>query len=370
MKNLGVYIHIPFCGSKCPYCDFYSGLWTDDKKEEYKNAVIDSIKNQPFGDNLVNTIYFGGGTPSVMGSKALIQILNAVQEEFQLTNDCEISLEANPESTTLQLLKELKQGGFTRVSFGVQSSNAKELSVLGRKHSAEQAKEAIENAHKAGFTHISADLMLGVPYQTQETAIQSVNFLTALPLDHISAYMLSIEEDTPFARMDIQQHCMEEEQLSETYLAVVEHLEKAGFKQYEISNFAKEHGESLHNLKYWRTEEYIGIGPSAHSFYKGKRFAFPSDIEDYINAKGNWDTVNQDGKGGDYAEYGMLRLRLVEGINLDEYKKLYPEIKKEKIMKSAKILEKEGYINIEGNRIFFTPEGFLLSNYFIAQLLF
>lgn len=370
MRDVGIYIHIPFCNQICPYCDFYSEIKGSEVRKDYVKALRNSIKTCPHDDLNVKTIYFGGGTPSVMEAEQLIEVLNEIKQKFHVDDSAEITTEANPESASFELLQKLYLAGFTRVSFGVQSSDAQELKALGRIHDVDDAKRAVLNAKKAGFENISADLMLGTPHQTQDSALQSVEFLSELPLNHISAYMLGIEEGTPFDKLNIEQYCMSEEDLADAYLQVVERLADKGFEQYEISNFAKQNGESLHNLKYWRTEEYLGFGPSAHSFFDQKRFAFGSSIDEFIKHQGSWQKVNLDSSGGDYAEYGMLRLRLTSGLDLGEYKAKYPEVNIDKIMNNAIILEKQNLAVVDGKRVYFTPEGFLASNYLIAQLLF
>lgn len=366
---IGLYIHIPFCARKCGYCDFYS-ITKKKNYDEYTSAVISYIENVPFSDKSVDTIYFGGGTPNLLGADNLGKIVNKAKSTFNVTADAEISLEANPESIDFDTLIKLREYGFNRISFGVQSSNNRELSFLGRGHSAEQAKDAILMAEKSGFKHISGDLILAIPHQTKESLEASINFLTSLPLDHISAYILKIEPDTPFDKREMHKLCVSDDESADYYLITTELIGKAGFEQYEISNFAKEGGKSLHNLKYWNDEPYLGIGPSAHSYIDGKRFAFESDIDEFIKSAGNWDTAKVNGSGGDFFEYAMLKLRLRPGLNLTEAKKLYPEVDIDSILKKAEQLSDDGILEIDDNTISLTPQGFLISNYITANLLF
>lgn len=366
-EPVGVYIHVPFCLSKCPYCDFYSVKSDSSLIESYVAAVCRAIKHSGEDGRRVDSIYFGGGTPSLLDKKYLSGILEALDRTFVFAGP-EITLEANPAAALVRGLRGLRSAGFNRISFGVQSAVDAELSALGRLHTAEDARRSILAANDAGFENISADLMLGVPRETGESLKHSIDFLTDLPLSHISAYMLKIEEGTAFAKSGERMLCPDEDSAAEIYLDCVKALEGEGFSQYEISNFAKKGMESLHNLKYWRCEEYLGIGPSAHSFISGRRFYTPRNLKSFIEAGNPASLVVSDGDGGGFEEYAMLRLRLCEGLDLTVAAKKFG-MDTEKIAKKAAVLERQGLLSLKKNIISLTPKGFLLSNPVTANLL-
>ena len=369
MNSIGLYIHIPFCKDrKCPYCDFYSIPYDDDKAELYTAAMLRAFKAQPFGSLPVDTVYFGGGTPSLMDDR-LIAMLDGIRADFLLGENAEITLEANPGSVRKPLLRKLRESGFNRISFGVQSGIDPELVCLGRTHTAKQAEEAVLAAAEAGFGHISADLMLGTPGQTAESLSRSIRLLTRLPLDHISAYLLKIEEGTPFQKHNIAASCPDEDSAADLYLACVEALKAAGFRQYEVSNFARAGAESKHNLKYWRCEQYLGLGPSAHSYLNGNRFFLPRDLERFLAAENVFDLCVDDGEGGGFEEYVMLRLRLTEGLHLEECAARYGKQPVANLLRRAEELERQGLLNARSNVIYLTPRGFLLLGAVTARLL-
>lgn len=365
-ESLGIYIHVPFCVSKCPYCDFYSVKADASAIEAYVDAVCRSI-NCSENRGTVESVYFGGGTPSLLDARHIDRILKTIKECFFMS-DAEITVEANPAATLAHELSGLRDAGVNRVSFGVQSGNDSELKALGRLHTVGDAKSSIIAAKNAGFENISADLMLGIPHQTRASLTESIHFLTGLPLSHISAYMLKIEQDTPFYKQNKLELCPGEDVLAEMYLDCVKMLEASGFLQYEISNFAKVGKESRHNLKYWHCEEYLGIGPSAHSYKDGRRFYLPRDIDAFINAENPMTLAVFDGDGGDFEEYAMLRLRLKEGLDLRKATEKFG-IKTDNVAKKATVLEKRGLLTFENNIIALTPQGFLLSNAVTAELL-
>ncbi|MDE7290101.1 MAG: radical SAM family heme chaperone HemW, partial [Oscillospiraceae bacterium] len=270
----GLYIHVPFCVRKCRYCDFYSV--TDlSLTEAYTKAVLRNVAG--ISDEF-DTIYFGGGTPSLLSAEQISKILSAVK----IVPNAEISMECNPNSVTENYLKDIFSIGVNRLSFGVQSFCGTELKMLGRLHTAEEAIASINSAHAVGFENISADIMLAVSGQTKESLLQSLDVLGTLPLTHVSAYMLKVEDGTPLARDEkLLAEIPDDDTTAEMYLLAVKKLESMGFEQYEISNFAKKDFECRHNLKYWHCEEYYGIGPAAHSFVSGERYCCPKSVEDF-----------------------------------------------------------------------------------------
>lgn len=361
----GIYIHIPFCAVKCPYCDFYSLPARPAAMDGYLTALLSEIEAAPPG-LAVETVYFGGGTPILFGAERLAAVMEALRERFCLTDGAEITLEANPFSTPEREYGALFKAGFNRISFGVQSAVPAELKQLGRLQGPEQVKTAVLRAKAAGFNNLSADLMLGIPGQTENSLKESVAFLTALDLQHISAYLLKIEEGTPFAKNGTAGLCPDEDRQAALYLAAVSLLKEAGFRQYEISNFSKPGFESRHNLKYWRREEYLGFGPAAHSFYRGRRYAHPRDMEEYVRTGGN-NAVLTDDCPDSAEEELMLRLRLTEGADIGA---LVPNEKTiRRILSAARPLEKAGFLRVEKERIRLTPAGFLVSNAVILRLI-
>lgn len=348
----GLYIHVPFCAKKCPYCDFYSlqfsGPFSSQKAEEYKNAVVRNLSRYR---EQFDTVYFGGGTPALIYNK-IAEILRAVD----FAENAEITIECNPESANEEVLSELKRAGVNRLSFGLQSLDERELSALGRNHNAETAKDRVLLANKLGFENISADLMLGIPNQTQVSLEKTVDGLCELPITHVSAYLLKIEPNTVFGKKGTADILPDEDLQAELYLDAVEMLEQRGFIQYEISNFAKVGFESKHNLKYWRAEEYVGIGPSAHSYRNGKRFAVPRNLAGFIESEFQTEEITDEAIDID-EEKVLLGLRLCEGIELSER------------LKKRLCLIPEEYYKIKNNRLSLTPRGFLVSNEIIALLL-
>lgn len=347
----GLYIHIPFCLSKCPYCDFYSVRFDGSLAERYSRAVIRNVS--AYGGEF-DSVYFGGGTPILIADK-IGGILGAVN----FTRDAETTVECNPCEMTEGTLQTLLRAGVNRLSVGVQSLDDRVLEALGRRHDALTAENAIIAAKKAGFGNISADIMLAVPRQTAESLNDTLERLAELPLTHISAYMLKIEPSTPFGRNP--PILPDDDETADMYLQTVRVLAKHGFGQYEISNFAKDGFECRHNLKYWRREEYLGIGAAAHSLYGGRRFYVERDAEGFIAAERQRELPEGEPPGDReiYEERVMLGLRLAEGITEELYKPL---------LKGLEHVP-EKYYTLKGGRLALTAEGFAVSNAIIAALL-
>lgn len=372
-KNLGLYIHIPFCASKCLYCDFYSKpRCSEELIERYVHAVITHLKeySPQLSAYTVDTVYFGGGTPSFIGAKRLRALLDAVKKYAPLGSRTEITLEANPDSSDLKSLKALHRAGFNRISFGVQSANDAELSKLGRIHNFSDACAAVQNARKAKFDNISLDLMYGLPDSTVESTLYSLNKLIELNPEHISTYALKLEEGTPMFEQNPP--LPDDDTVADMYLAIVDSLEKAGYMQYEISNFAKPGRESRHNLKYWNLDEYLGLGTSAHSYFAGRRFSYINDIDKYISAMDSGDVLvevaEDDVNCTSSGEYIMLKLRTSAGINPDEFVGRYQksfDIYAEKLKQYIPT----GYVKFENGSYRLTPKGFFVSNSIITELL-
>lgn len=365
MKNIGLYLHIPFCKSKCPYCDFYSFSGKDTQKDEYtsvlKDKILSSISTlQCKGD----TLYIGGGTPSVLGAKNLEILVNSCNLGF-LTDNAEITVECNPYGLDEDFFKTLQDCGVNRLSFGLQSAIDSERRILGRLSDRNQVENTVKTAQKVGFQNITLDVMLGIPNQTEKSLNETLDFCISLGVPHISAYMLKLEENTHFYKNQSKYNFPDDDLTADLYLQMCETLENQGIMQYEISNFAKSGFESRHNLKYWHCEEYLGIGPSAHSFLDGKRFYYDRDFESFMN--GN--SPIQDGIGGDFTEYAMLNLRLVEGLNEDKVLERFGHKVPKEIHEKSKIFIDNGYITKTKNGLALTRKGFLMSNTILAEIL-
>lgn len=373
--TLGLYIHIPFCRSKCAYCDFYSLSGKEARMDDYQRALLAHLEESaPFaGAYTVDTVYFGGGTPSFYGDKRLIELLKCIRKKFRVDKDAEITLEANPDSVDLKMLKRLRKAGFNRISLGVQSADDCQLSSLGRPHTFQQARGAVEAARKAGFENLSLDLIYGLPGQTLESWQDTVEQVLSLEPEHISAYGLKVEEGTPlYTRVENGESIPDDDMQADCYLWTVERLEQAGYRQYEISNFAREGRLSRHNYKYWMTQPYMGFGPGAHSDFGERRYSFVRDLEGYIKGvlEGGSivdedDPIPLSERSG---EYLMLRLRTVRGIEEWEYHRNY-RMNFAPIEQKLLEYEGQGLACRDGGRWRLTPQGFLVSNYIIGSLL-
>lgn len=362
MKPIGLYLHIPFCKGKCPYCDFYSVTPCEGVTDSYVAALCKKIDAE---DRIYDTVYFGGGTPSLLGAERIAEILSHVRR----TPDCEVTLECNPSDTgginSDFDFGKVAESGVNRISLGLQSADNAERKALGRRAGCEDVERAIAKAKAAGISNISLDLMLGIPGQTKESLENSINFCKIAGATHVSAYILKIEEGTFFYKKKDSLTLPDEDETCDLYMFAVDKLHENGFAQYEISNFSVEGFESRHNLRYWHCEEYLGIGAAAHSFVDGKRFYYSRSIDDFIAGNPPVD----DGDGGSEEEYVMLALRLTEGISFDKYAERFSKAFPESIIKKAKFLESHGLVRVNDNSISLTPEGFLLSNSIIAELL-
>ena len=362
MKPIGLYIHVPFCNGKCPYCDFYSVSPEDETVKNYVDALCREIDN---AGGIYDTVYFGGGTPSLIGSDNVAKIMSHINR----TEDCEVTLECNPSDTgsinSRFDFSVAAKSGINRISMGLQSSDNSERAILGRRGGCEDVERAITGARTAGINNISLDLMLGIPHQTAESLKNSILFCKEMQANHVSAYILKIEEGTPFYAKKSALSLPDEDETCDLYLYAVKELKKAGYNQYEISNFSHKGFESRHNLKYWRCEEYLGLGASAHSFVNGKRFYYERSIDGFVRGK---PPVN-DGDGGDEEEYIMLALRLAEGLIFENYSKRFGKPVPDSIIKKAEQLEKHGLVKVTENNISLTVDGFLVSNSVISNLI-
>ena len=371
---LGIYIHIPFCKSKCEYCDFYS---IPGKHEElyadYTEAVCRHIKETgPLAPNhRVDTIYFGGGTPSYFGAEGLATILTAVRKNFDVAPDAEITFEANPDSVTDQLLRRLRAEGFNRASLGIQCDDDEILKGLGRPHTYSQAVTAFQKLRKAGFDNVSVDLMYGLPRQSPFTWQDTLRNVLSLHPEHISCYGLKVEPGTPLYNYQDRIFLPSDDTQVDMYLAACEILKESGYRQYEISNFARRGKISRHNMKYWTGGEYIGFGPNAASDFAGKYFTMVGDLKEYINGIMTGGQVISDvlaipvrERAGDYL---MLRLRTTHGISAQEYERQYllPFAPLEEALQRCADNRDAVF---ENDRWHLTPKGMMISNTIISEL--
>lgn len=364
MNNIGLYLHIPFCKTKCPYCDFYSMRGDNSDKDMYTISLVESMEN--WADRLnrkADTLYFGGGTPSALGGESIAMLTRRAKNLFGV--DGEITVECNPSAVEDDFFETVGEAGVNRISLGVQSVIENERKKLGRFSDRELIEKRIMQCRDAGIKNISLDVMLGVQDQTMESLNETLDFCIGSGATHVSAYMLKIEEGTQYYRKKASLNLPDEDTVADMYLAMSEKLRNNGFEHYEISNFARPGFEGRHNLKYWNCEEYLGLGPSAHSFIDGKRFYYPRDIEYF---KDGGEPIS-DGNGGDEEEYIMLRLRLKDGIIFEDYKKKFGKNFLENMIKKAEKFIANGLMKCDEFSMALTENGFLLSNTIIAELI-
>ncbi len=375
-KKLGLYIHIPFCARKCPYCDFYSV--TDlTMSNRYLAALIRQIEEygRAMGGYEADTVYFGGGTPSLLTKGQWKELLEALHKNFSVSETAEVSVEVNPASANLRLLKYLRKAGVNRLSVGVQSFDDTELARLGRLHSASDARETLQDAKTAGFGNISIDLMYATPMQTSQDFARSLDEAMKLDIKHLSAYGLKIEPNTPFGRTSESLNLPDEDAWCDMYARLVETCNAAGLYQYEISNYAKPGFESRHNLKYWTLAEYLGLGPAAHSYLGGRRFAFVRDLEVYCKAFEGGDDAHL--LSEDYeapaseavADYIMLSMRLKPGLSTKEFTRRFHKSFEELEGGRLDRYLAAGLMTYEDGRYSFTTKGFCVSNAVLAELI-
>lgn len=371
MRKVGIYIHIPFCKQKCFYCDFVS--YCD--KTKFIDRYIDCLKKEIESKSnkneiVIDTIYIGGGTPSIIDVKLIIEVLESIKENFNVEKEAEITIEINPGTVNEEKLKLYKEEGINRVSIGLQSTNNDLLKMLGRIHTYEEFLKCFNMARNIGFKNINVDLMLGLPSQTLDDINKSMKRIINLKPEHVSVYSLIVEDGTKLAR-DVENGKLilpEEEIERNMYWKVKQTLENNGYIHYEISNFAKKGYESKHNMNCWSQKEYLGFGASAHSYFKSMRYSNIEDIEEYIDniSKGKIEqnkkvheiqTVEDSKK-----EYMLLGLRKIDGVNITEFKNKFVDNPIYLFKKELSRLACEKLIEIDENRIKLTDKGLDLAN--------
>ena len=375
MRKAGLYIHIPFCVRKCNYCDFYSlGCGSASSISEYIDALCTQIEREAeqYKGVIIDTIFLGGGTPSLLSPDEFLRLCGCIRANFELSSKLELTIEANPDTITRERLIAWRKGGVSRLSIGLQSADDEELRMLGRIHSYEGFERAYRLARELGFDNISIDLMYALPNQTTQGLEKSLERVCSLSPEHISAYCLKIEPSTPFSKMDLS--LPDEDTQYEMYMMLCDYLSSHGYEQYEISNFSKNGRRCMHNLKYWLREEYIGLGPSAHSFFDGIRYSYAPSLDGYLSSikvgkmpeRIPEDTHEPDENERE-DEYVMLRLRLSDGVDALEFerefgKDLFSRYDFDKFIKS-------GHMKKTGSKIAFTQKGFFVSNYILSSIL-
>lgn len=362
-NSLGIYVHVPFCRAKCPYCDFYS---ITDKSfvKDYISAVCRELELWSAKvDKLVDTIYFGGGTPSVLSADDIVRILNVIRNNFRLSNP-EITIEINPADAKFLDFEKLKFFGLNRVSVGAQSINSSQLKVLGRRHGVDDIKKSIGLVKSRGINNISLDIILGVPEQKNKDIADFVNFCVDNDIPHISAYMLKIEQGTPYYFNKEGLKFWDDDALADFYDYACELLKNSGYIHYEISNFAKYGFESKHNLKYWELDNYLSIGPSAHSLMNGRRFFYEKNLKKFINsARIEYEKTDLE------KEFIMLGIRTKWGIERDKFKEKFGYDLPKKYFERAQKFEKYGLVKCSESGIRINESGFLISNAIISEII-
>ena len=363
----GIYIHVPFCLRKCPYCDFYSRSYSPELAESYVSAAKRSISAYSGMGITADTVYFGGGTPSLLTPGQVSEILDSISDSVTLCSP-EITLEANPSSISSEKLCGWRSAGVNRLSIGFQSADDAQLGFLGRLHDTDRACRAVLDASAAGFDNISCDLMIGLKGQDSASLDRTLDRMLSLPVSHLSAYMLKIEQGTAFDTDEVRSSVPDDDTVSDMYLQLCGRMSAAGYEHYEISNWAKNGRRSRHNMKYWTLEPYIGIGPAAHSDLGGKRFYCPADITQFASSKVQ-KTVQEDDHPDRTREYVMLGLRLSDGITRERLSQLGGKDFADSVFSKAAPLVNNGLMTISGDRAALTEQGFLLSNAVILHLL-
>ena len=376
-RTLGLYVHFPFCISKCPYCDFYSRTDYSDISR-YTSALILQMEDyaRAASRHDIDSIFFGGGTPTALPVKQLLRVIDGIYDNFNVRSDAEFTIEANPATVTASELRRLRRAGVNRVSIGLQSANDNELKALGRIHTYEDFERSFKAVRKAGIDNISVDLMYGIPEQTPESFAGTLEKVTSLNPEHISIYSLKIEEGTPFHQIKDKLTLPDEDSECKMYFDAVKFLEEKGYEQYEISNFAKAGRQCVHNLRYWNCEEYIGFGPGAHSYFGDRRFACKRSTEDYVKNMEYPGSVkdilseNYEVKATErIGEYVMLRMRLREGVDTEFFAATFGLDFERIFGKHLELYSKGGFMEKNGRCWSFTPKGMFVSSYILSSML-
>jgi len=368
----GIYIHIPFCATRCHYCNFATGGYESELARRYTAAAREEIGLANASTNpamrRVDTIYFGGGTPTTLTIEQISSLIEACRRTFEVARDSEITAEANPGSVSQNYLEELRSAGVNRLSFGVQSFDDGELRMIGRTHSAEEAREAVRTARAAGFANVSLDLIAGLPEQKMETWRRNLEEAFALEPDHLSVYLLELYQDAPLLhrinRGELR--AIDEELTVAMYFALMDEAERQGFEHYEISNWARPGFESRHNLKYWTGAPYWAFGVSAAGYDGQTRWSNTRNIHEYLSKieSGQSPVTEQIELDEDdrQSENLFLRLRLKGGVDLSEHRRRFGVNALERYRDEIERLREAGLIELEENRLKISRAGTVLAN--------
>ncbi len=376
MKDSALYIHIPFCDHKCIYCDFYS-IITSDNITPFLNAIKKEIEHYSkvcYADREFSSIFFGGGTPSLMQPEYLEEIINYLKKFFIVDDNAEITMETNPGTVDKEKLKKFKQTGINRISIGIQSFDEDELKFLTRIHDKQTAIQTVNDAADIGFENISVDLIFNLPNQTKEKWLSNLKTAIALPIKHISAYSLILERGTILNKLVLDKKVImqDDDYDADLYENTIDFLISNGFYQYEVSNFTKSGFECVHNNAYWRYRDYLSFGPSSHSFVDGKRWWNFSSLKKYISeiGKNNHAVMNSEviTKDQMHDEYVMLALRS-SGIDLNDYKKYFSDEWMIKNESYFKLLKSGQYLTVDSNRIKLTSRGYAVCDEILKNCL-
>ncbi|MGI5887755.1 MAG: radical SAM family heme chaperone HemW [Oscillospiraceae bacterium] len=367
-EKAGIYIHVPFCASKCPYCDFYSVKTDSSLRERYLSALTNQIRSMPRVN--ADTIYIGGGTPSQLSPSEIEHILGEIFLSASVERGAEITMEANPGDCSADYLSTLRSAGITRLSLGVQSLDDAVLRNLGRRHSRDEALRAL-TAAAGTFKHVNADIMLATPGQTPENEAETIRLFSECGADHVSAYILKCYPGTPFGDKP-PRGLPDDDGQAEFYLAACRQLEALGYKHYEISNFSLPGCRSRHNMKYWDCRDYIGLGPAAHSCLQGRRFYSEPDLPGFLSTwsspSDRFEELMKEEGDCTAEDYVMLRLRLSDGLDLSKCRERFGKIPRidPSFLENC---ERSGLMTVRGDLIRLTDRGMVVSNSIISEMI-
>ena len=375
LKMAGIYIHIPFCKKKCSYCDFYTEV-----APQFIPALVNSIvkelniRKEYLQNATIKTIYFGGGTPSILNAEQFKLIFDTIYNLFKIESDAEITFEANPDDLSVEYLGTLQSLPFNRISMGIQSFDVEDLKRINRRHTGDEAIQAVKNAQNAGFSNISIDLIYGLPFQTLEAWKKQLEIALSLNIQHISSYGLTYEEGTALWKQREKGKVtpVDDETMNAMYLHLVETTKKSNFIAYEISNFALPDFHSRHNTSYWKQELYLGIGPSAHSYNLISRSWNMSSITGYIKAIENNNGFSESEVltlNDKYNDYVMISLRTADGIDLSILEQEFGSVMTEFCLQNIKPFIDNGKAYIDGTKIHLTPYGIMISNLILIEIM-
>ncbi|MBO5374254.1 MAG: radical SAM family heme chaperone HemW [Clostridia bacterium] len=374
---LGLYIHIPFCVKKCNYCDFYSLCRPQGGNlSEYVSILCTQIEREAhlYGDYTFDTIFIGGGTPSLLEVQDIELLCSTIMRRLNIAQGAEFSIEANPGTLSREKLLAWKNGGVNRLSLGLQSTSDTELCALGRIHTLKDFEKSYSLARECGFDNISVDIMYALPEQSRHSLTKTLDYVIKLAPEHISAYCLKIEDSTPFGKRLAELTLPDEDTQYNMYLDICSRLSMAGYEQYEISNFSRAGYRSRHNMKYWLSEDYVGFGPSSHSFFEGRRYYYERDIDAYLDSIRSGDVPSRTSEAErapsleeQMDEYVMLKLRLCDGVDVAQFKNRFgvdfsSRYELEKYIKSGHVIKNDSSYS-------FTPSGFFVSNFILSDIL-